>query len=150
MIDIGPKFYTVPFQPLHDLKVKVMDFMPKVFRTSLFPNPVMYLVYTSVSDVFMRSSSLIQALLLWCCLQWHNARLYSVFLDVASCHWKSYIKKPVHKSWRYESVVLTNRIAGKRLNVKKIKLLRSNVPTPLHDLKVKVTVLKAWGLSFKF
>ena len=46
MIDIGPNFYTVPSQALHDLKVKVMDFMSKVFRTSLFPNPVMYLVYT--------------------------------------------------------------------------------------------------------
>ena len=32
--------------PLHDLKVKVMDFILKVFRTSLLPNPVMYLVYT--------------------------------------------------------------------------------------------------------
>ena len=46
MIDIDPKFYTVPSQPLHDLKVKVMDFMLKVFRTSLFSNPVMYLVDT--------------------------------------------------------------------------------------------------------
>ena len=34
-----------------------------------------------------------------------------------------YVKYPVHNSWRYESVVLTNRIAGKRMNIKKIKLL---------------------------
>ena len=32
------------------------------------------------------------------------------------------VKYPVHNSWRYESVVLTNRIAGKRMNIKKIKL----------------------------
>ena len=56
---------------------------------------------------------------------------------------------PVHNSWRYESVVLTKRIAGKRMNEKKIKLLCSNVPIPLHDLKVKVTVLDVWCLSFK-
>ena len=46
MIDIGPKFYTVPSPPpIHDFKVKVMAFMLKfyikVFRTSLFPNPMM-------------------------------------------------------------------------------------------------------------
>ena len=34
-----------------------------------------------------------------------------------------YVKYPVHNSWRYESFVLTNRIAGKRMNIKKIKLL---------------------------
>ena len=46
MIDIGPKFYTVLSPPLHDLKVKIMDFMLKVFWTSLFPNPVRYRIYT--------------------------------------------------------------------------------------------------------
>ena len=34
-----------------------------------------------------------------------------------------YVKYPVHNSWRYESIVLTNRIAGERMNIKKIKLL---------------------------
>ena len=33
-----------------------------------------------------------------------------------------YVKYPVQNSWRYDSVVLTNRIAGKRMNIKKIKL----------------------------
>ena len=34
-----------------------------------------------------------------------------------------YVKKPLaQSSWRYESIVLTNRIAGKRMNIKKIKL----------------------------
>ena len=71
----------------------------------------------------MRSSSLIQALLLWCCLQWRNARLYSVLFDVAPCYWKSLCKIPhAQNSWRYESIVLTNRIAGKWMNIKKIKL----------------------------
>ena len=68
----------------------------------------------------MRSSSLIQALLLWRCLQWCNARLYSVLFDVAPCYWKSLCNIPrAQNSWRYESVVLTNRIAGKRMNLKK-------------------------------
>ena len=31
-----------------------------------------------------------------------------------------YVKYPVHNSWRYESIVLTNRIAGKRMNIKKL------------------------------
>ena len=79
--------------------------------------------FFSVSDVFMRSSSLIQALLLWRCLQWSNARLYSVLFDVAPCYWKSLCKIPcAQNSWRYESIVLTNRIAEKRMNIKKIKL----------------------------
>ena len=72
----------------------------------------------------MNSSSLIQALLLWRCLQWRNARLYSVLFDLASYYWKSLCKIPRVNSWRYESIVLTNRIAGKRMNIKKIKLLR--------------------------
>ena len=38
-----------------------------------------------------------------------------------------YVKYPVQNSWRYESIVLTNRIAGKRMNIKKIKLFRCGV-----------------------
>ena len=34
-----------------------------------------------------------------------------------------YVKYSVHNSWRYESIVSTNRIAGKRMNIKKIRLL---------------------------
>ena len=34
-----------------------------------------------------------------------------------------YVKYPVQNSWRYESIVLTNRIAEKRINIKKIKLV---------------------------
>ena len=46
MIDIGLKFYAVPFTPpIHDLKVKVTDLELLVFRTSLFPNPMMDLVH---------------------------------------------------------------------------------------------------------
>ena len=37
-----------------------------------------------------------------------------------------YVKYPVPNSWRYESIILTNRIAGKRMNIKKIKLLLFN------------------------
>ena len=50
MIDTGPKIYTVPSPPpIHDLKVKATDltfmlkFYVKAFRSSLFPNPVVYL-----------------------------------------------------------------------------------------------------------
>ena len=38
-----------------------------------------------------------------------------------------YVKYPVQNSWRYESIVLTNRIAGKRMNIKKIKSFESNM-----------------------
>ena len=73
----------------------------------------------------MCSSTLIQALLLWRCLQWRNARLYSVLFDVAPCYWKWLCKIPrAQNSWSYESIVLTNRIAGKRMTIKKIKLWR--------------------------
>ena len=76
----------------------------------------------------MRYSSLIQALLFWRCLQWRNARLYSVLFDVVPCYWKSLCKIPrAQNSWRYESVVLTNRIARKRMNIKKIKLSISDL-----------------------
>ena len=39
------------------------------------------------------------------CLQWLNARLYSVLFDVAPWYWKSLCKIPcAQNSWRYESV----------------------------------------------
>ena len=73
-------FSTIP-TPMHDLKVKVTDldmlkFNVKVFRTSLFPNPLMDLVYI-----------------------WYGDRYWS-------------------------------------------KILFSTIPTPMHDLKVKVTDLE--------
>ena len=51
MIDMGPKFYAVP-SPLpymtlrsgHRLRTFMLKFCIKVFRTSLFPNPMIYLV----------------------------------------------------------------------------------------------------------
>ena len=74
----------------------------------------------------MRSLPLIHALLLWCCLQWRNARLYSVLFDIAPCYWKLLCKIPcAQNSWRYESIVLTNRIAGKRMKRKlKYKIMK--------------------------
>ena len=77
----------------------------------------------------MRSSSLIQAL---CCDVVYN----DVTRDSIACYLtlrhvteNRYVKYPVQyfrlnifHSWRYESNVLTNRIAGKRMNIKKIKL----------------------------
>ena len=42
-----------------------------------------------------------------------------------------YVTYPVQNSWRYESIVLTNRIAGKRMNIKKIKLF-GNILYSLH------------------
>ena len=51
----------------------------------------------------------------------------SMLFDVAPCYWKSLCKIPrSQNSWRNESIVLTNRIAGKRMNIKKIKLLPNN------------------------
>ena len=89
--------------------------------------------FSSVSDVFMRSSSLIQALLLWRFLQWHNAGLYSLHFDVAPCYWKSLCKiSRAQNSWRYESIVLTNRIAGKQMNIKKIKLYLNIMNMNIH------------------
>ena len=50
-----------------------------------------------------------------------------------------YVKYPVHNSWRYESVVLTNRIAGNRMNIKKIKLFKDEerMKTSLIEEKLK-------------
>ena len=55
MIDIGPKFYAVPSTvtrpPLpiipscDGLRIFMLKFYVNVFRTSLFPNPLMDLVY---------------------------------------------------------------------------------------------------------
>ena len=97
--------------------------------------------FSSVSEVFIRSSSLIQTLLLWRCLQWHNARFFSVLFDVAPCYWKSPCKIPrAQNSWRYESIVLTNRIARKRMNIKKIKLLI--IESRLRFLDLTMTVIR--------
>ena len=48
-----------------------------------------------------------------------------MLFDVAPCYWKTLCKIPrTQNSWRYESIVLTNRIAGKRMHIKKIKLYK--------------------------
>ena len=54
MIDTGPKFNTVPSPPPHmthgqghRLRTFMSKFCVKVFRTSLFPNPLMDLVFSS-------------------------------------------------------------------------------------------------------
>ena len=89
-----------------------------------FPNfstELWSLIDVKISQFFSISSEIIHEL--WRCLQWRNAWLYSVLFDVAPCYWKSLCKIPrAQNSWRYESVVLTNRIAGKRMNIKEIKL----------------------------
>ena len=56
MIDIGPKFYTVPSPPPYvTLRSRSWTFMLKfyikVFRTSLFPNPVVYLFHVCYDDI---------------------------------------------------------------------------------------------------
>ena len=84
---------TIP-TPIHDLKVMVTDrtfmlkFYVKVFRTSLFPNPVVYLFHV-----------------------WYDDRCWSKIL----C---SMIPSPVHAL---------------------SKILCSTIPIPVHDLKIKVT-----------
>ena len=52
MIDTGPKFYTVPSPPPYmtlgqgyGLRTFMLKFYVKVFRSSLFPNPVVYLFH---------------------------------------------------------------------------------------------------------
>ena len=57
MIDISPKFHWVPspppYMPLrqgHGLKIFMLKFYVKVFRTSLFPNPLMDLVPVLYDD----------------------------------------------------------------------------------------------------
>ena len=54
-----------------------------------------------------------------------------------------YVKYPVHNSWRYESIILTNRIAGKRMNIKKIKLYKYCRKFPKYlDIQKIVIALK--------
>ena len=55
MIDTGPKFYTVlsppPYMTLRSRsRTFMLKFYIKVFRTSLFPNPVVYLFHVSYDD----------------------------------------------------------------------------------------------------
>ena len=56
----------------------------------------------------------------------------SIACSLMLCHVTEnrYVKYPVHNSWRYESIVLTNRIAGKRMNIKKIKSFQSGHKAP--------------------
>ena len=85
--------------------------------------------FFSISGVFLLSSSLILTLSTSHCLQWRNARFCNVFFDVTSCYRKSLCKIPsalfrwnIFHSLRYEHNCLTNRIAGKQRNIKKIEL----------------------------
>ena len=58
-----------------------------------------------------------------------------------------YVKYPVHNSWRYESIVLTNRIAEKRMNIKKIKLYKGNALSVLLRAWHPVLILNWWADS---
>ena len=42
------------------------------------------------------------------------------FLTLHQVTENRYVKYPMHNSWRYESIVLTNTIAGKPVNIKKL------------------------------
>ena len=98
----------------------------------------------------MRSSSLIQALLLWRCLQRRNAQLYSVLFGVAPCFWKSLCKIPrAQNSWGYESIVVTDRITGKRMNIKKIKLLLHIQSVKFHH-KAYMPVVNVLSMALPF
>ena len=57
MIDTGPKFYSVPsphpcmtLRSGHRLRTFMLKFYVKAFRTSLFPNPVVYLFHVWYDD----------------------------------------------------------------------------------------------------
>ena len=55
MIDTGPKFYSVPSHSpcmtlSHGLKTFMLTFYVKIFRISLFPNPLMDLVHVWCDD----------------------------------------------------------------------------------------------------
>ena len=68
----------------------------------------------------MRSSSLIKR----CCCDvvYNDVTRDSIACSLTLRHVTEnrYVKYPVHNSWRYESIVLTNRFAGKRMNIKKL------------------------------
>ena len=63
----------------------------------------------------------------WCDAVYNDVTRDSIACSLTLWHVTEnrYVKYPVHNSWRYESIVLTNRIAGKRMNIKKIKLFQS-------------------------
>ena len=49
MIDIYPKFYTVQSPPIHDLKVKVMEFLYLCFPLKFLGlNPVIWLMFVMI------------------------------------------------------------------------------------------------------
>ena len=81
-----------------------------------------------LSTVFMHFSYLIQTLPT-SRLQWRNARFSNMLFDIKSCYWKSLCKMSSalclleHFSFTEQwTNFLTNRIAGKLINIKKIKL----------------------------
>ena len=70
-----------------------------------------------------------------------------VTLDAAPCYWKSLPKIPhAQNSWRYESIVLTNRIAGKRMNIKKIKLFSIN---SVSSFRILICFWKTYSIKLK-
>ena len=73
-------------------------------------------------------SSFIQTLPTSHCLQWRNSRFCNMLFDVTSVYWKSLCKMPSalflleHFSFIELWTKFFNRIAGKLMNIKKIKL----------------------------
>ena len=68
----------------------------------------------------------------------YGARFCNVLFDVKSCYWKSLCKMPsalirlnIFHLLSYEQNLLPNRIAGKLMNIKKIKLLDNDIKMQL-------------------
>ena len=138
MIDTGPIFYSVPSLPPcmtlgqgHRLRTFMLTFYVKVFRISLFPNPLMDLVHL-----------------------WYNDRYWSKILH-------SVIPDPIHDfKVKVTDLELLSKFCVKVFRTSLFpnplkdlvyiwyddrywsKILFSTIPTPMHDLKVKVTDLK--------
>ena len=104
MIDSGPKFLCsiiLPPHPLYDLKVKVTDlefcmlkFCVKVFRTSLFPNPMMYLVHVWSCPEFYAVPSPPPT---WPYGQGNGLRIFIIKFCVQNFIW--YYLEGTHSTW---------------------------------------------------
>ena len=129
--------------PIHDLKVKVtnfelLNFYIKVFRTSLFPNPMMDLVHVWYDDRYWSKNlhSAIPTLIHDLKIKVTNFELLKFYIKVfRTSLFQNPMMDLVHVWYddRYWS-----------------KNLHSAIPTPIHDLKVKVTNFELLNFLLKF
>ena len=128
MIGTGPKFYTVPSPaPYVALRSSswTWNFYAKVFRTSLFPNPMMDLVHVWYDDRYW--STILHSTI--------PNPIHDLKVKVRTFMLKFYVK--VFRTSLFPNPVVY--LFHVRYDRCWSKILYSTIPNPVHDFKVKVT-----------